>query len=71
MAATIAKAQGFTKDGHPKNSEATRLGGGYSVAKAATWRTFAEVIIFADGHGVLEVKRDGDILHTFRFDSES
>lgn len=71
MAATIARAQGFQKDGSAKNSEATRLGHGYSTAKAATWRTFAEVTVWADGHGEVEVKRDGEILHTFRFEAES
>ncbi len=71
MAATIARAQGFQKNGSAKNSEATRLGHGYSVAKAATWRTFAEVTVWADGRVEVEVKRDGVLLTRFDAGAEA
>lgn len=59
MAATIARAQGFTKHGTPKAGEATRLGGGYAVAEANTWQTFAKVRTDADGVVDVEIRRNG------------
>ena len=70
MAATIARAQGFTKNGMAKNREATRLGGGGVRAQAATWHTFADVTMNANGSGNVTVKRNGEILHTFAWDVE-
>ncbi len=70
MAATIARAQGFTKDGIPMAHAVTRLGGGAAKANADTWRTFVTAYVRADGSGSVEVMRDGKLLHTFGFDAE-
>jgi hypothetical protein len=71
MAATIARAQGFTKAGYAKASEATRLGPGFSHAEANTWRTFSTASIRADGSGYVEVRRDGVTIHRFEFAAEA
>lgn len=71
MANTIARAQGFSKDGAPKAGEATRLGSGYAVAQANTWRTFASVTTNADGSGEFTLKRDGVTVYRFAWDSEN
>ena len=70
MAATIARAQGFTKQGNAKNREATRLGGGSARAQAATWRTFATVNVNADGSGYVHVEQNGKVIHSFEWDKE-
>jgi len=70
MAATIARAQGFKRDGSLQSSEATRLGHGAAFVNANTYRTFTEACVFADGHGYVEVKRDGVTIHTFTFAKE-
>lgn len=69
MAATIAKCIGTDKSGRVK--EASRLGGASAEGQANTWRTFASVVVFADGSGTVEVKRDGEVLHRFAFGSEN
>ncbi len=70
MAATIARARGFTKNGDSRTGEATRLGAGSARASANTWRTFATAYINADGSGYVEVRRNGTMLHTFDFGKE-
>lgn len=69
MAATIARAQGFTKDGIG-NKEVTRLGHGGAMAQANTWRTFTTAGIGADGSGYVQVRRDGVEIHRFDFGPE-
>ncbi len=75
MAACIARAQGFTKSGDARNNETTRLGSGSVTVQAATWRTFVDVTVFADGSGLVTVRRqhagDKTLLHQFAFDSEN
>ncbi len=71
MAATIARAQGFQKHGGAQNGQATRLGYGSVEASAATLRTFASVRVKADGSGMVEVKRDGQVIDEFRFGPET
>ena len=68
MAATIAYAEGHDKI---RIKAVHRLGSESSHAKAATWRTFAAVIVYRDGSGEVEVKRDGRVIHRFAFDSEA
>ncbi len=70
MAVTIARAQGFTKEGYVKTSEATRYGPGAARAEASTWRTFATAFIKADGSGYVEVRRNGATIHTYEFGKE-
>ena len=60
MAATIAKAIGYT--GATRHSTSTRLGSRAAEGQANTWRTFATVYIWPDGHGSVEVKRDGEVI---------
>ena len=67
MAATIAKANGWDKT---RIKSVHRLGSISAEVQAATWRTFAWATVFADGHGSLEVTRDGKTLHTFTFGPE-
>mgnify|MGYP001578497769 CR=1 FL=1 len=59
MSATIARAQGFKKDGMPQNKDVTRLGQGGVRTVAATWHTFCEVQMNADGSGQVILRRDG------------
>lgn len=70
MAATIARARGFTKDGRALTSEATRLGYGSARAEANTYRTFTSTYIRSDGSGRVEVCRDGAVIHRFEFGPE-
>jgi len=70
MAATIARAQGFKRDGTAQNGEATRLGHGQAFAEANTWRTFTTACVEADGHGYVRVVRDGEQIHFFSFGPE-
>lgn len=70
MAATIARATGFNKEGERRTTEATRLGHGAAQGCANTWRTFTTAYIEADGHGYVDVVRDGKTIHHFAFDAE-
>jgi hypothetical protein len=70
MAATRGKVRGYQRHGGPQNTPVTRLGHGHVEAEAATWRTFAWATVYADGHGSVEVKRDGKLLHIFTFSAE-
>ena len=68
MAATIATCTGIDK-----NREKTehRLGHIAARAQAATWRTFATVLVNKDGSGYVEIRRDGDIIHAHTFGQEA
>lgn len=71
MAATIARAQGYRRDGSPQNREATRLGSGMAEAMANTWKTFTECSIKADGSGYIRVGRGSrSFIYTFGPESE-
>lgn len=67
MAATIAKATGFDST---RVKSTHRLGSQSSSAEAATWRTFARAYVNRDGSGMVEVTRDGKVLHRFEFEAE-
>lgn len=71
MANTIARAKGFTKAGEQKAAEATRIGAGAAQAEAATWRTFATAMVWADGRVEILVRRDGKIIHQWETGKES
>ena len=62
MAATRARCQGFCESGNAQNGIASRLGRGHAWAEAATWRTFVNVLVHADGTTRVEIKRDGKLL---------
>jgi hypothetical protein len=51
--------------------ETHRLGSTASAVEAATWHTFARAEVFADGHGAIEVVRDGATLARFDFGPEN
>lgn len=69
MAATIAKAKGSTRG--KDSTWATRLGGDHAIGQANTWHTFTECVVWADGHGHVEVKRDGKTIHFYEFPAEA
>ena len=69
MAATIARAQGYYRDGSPQNKEATRLGNGLAEAQANTWKTFTKCSIDAKGSGYIRVGR-GSRSFTYTFGPE-
>jgi hypothetical protein len=58
MANLIGRVQGFRKSGSRRNQEATRLGDGSVLARVATWRTFAQIYMRADGSGYVMVTRE-------------
>jgi len=60
MAATIATAIG---NDSTRRKETHRLGSQSAEGRAATWRTFASVIVTADGRWSVLVKRDGLAIH--------
>ncbi len=68
MAKTIATATGNDKT---RTKETHRLGSVSSSGEAATWRTFANVTIFADGHGFVEVIRDYKVIHRHEWGPET
>ena len=68
MAATIATCLGIDKTGRRKEDH--RLGSRAAEARAATWRTSAIAWIEADGRGMVQVKRDGQVIHTYEFGPE-
>ena len=70
MAATIAYATGFKRDGYQQASRASRLGHGSVMACANTWHTKTTAYVKADGSGYVEVVRDGKTIHTFPFSKE-
>lgn len=67
MANTIAEAWGFDRS---RIKETHRLGSEEAQAQAATYRTSARVNVCKDGSGVVTVKRDGKIIHTWEFGPE-
>ena len=71
MAATIARARGYSNNGTRQARETTRLGHRCAEAEANTWRTFAKVTTYADGSGTVQVTRNGSTLHAFAWGSEN
>jgi hypothetical protein len=67
MAATIARATGHDST---RTKEKHTLGSVASTVEAATYRTFAEAEVYADGHGEVLVRRDGEVIHRFEFGPE-
>lgn len=67
MANTIARLVGSDRT---RDKVAHRLGSVSSFASAATWHTEARVLVRADGSGVVEVLRDGQIIHAYSFGRE-
>lgn len=53
MAATIATDTGYDKS---RSKETHRLGSESAVAEAATWQTFATVMVRRDGSGTFELR---------------
>lgn len=72
MAALMGTLRGYRKSGVPRQvNPVTALGDGSLTAKAATWRTFVETTLHADGSGVIEVRQNGNVIHRFGFGSEN
>ena len=68
MANTIAIARG---EDSSRVKEAHRLGAQGATAEANTWRTFTRCHVRKDGSGYVEVRRDGETIHSFEFDAEA
>lgn len=68
MANTIAKATGGDAT---REKTTTRLGSRYASAQANTWRTFATVTTWADGHVTVEIERDGKRVANLQVRSEA
>lgn len=62
MAATIARATGHDS---VRSKRVHRLGSHSSAVQAATYQTFAEAVVYADGSGEIRVRRNG---RTFCYD---
>lgn len=69
MANCIARCIGTDRTGRTK--ESTRLGSHTAEGQANTWSTFASAVVWADGHGYVEVKQNGRVIHRFDFGPES
>lgn len=67
MAATIATATGHDTS---RSKTSHRLGSQSASVEAATWRTFASAHVARDGSGYVEVKQNGNLIHSFRFGPE-
>ena len=67
MANTIAQATGVDKT---REKTTHRLGSVQANVSAATWRTFARAVVWADGSGYVEVERDRKVIHCFHFERE-
>jgi hypothetical protein len=65
MAALIGK---ISSDGG--RTEAHRLAHKRLDVQAATWRTFADVMLFPDGSGGIEVRQDDQVIHRFEWGPE-
>lgn len=68
MANTIARATGHDSS---RSKETTRLGSRSAQTQAATWRTFVDAEVWADGRVQITVKRDGAVIHSFDLGPES
>lgn len=68
MAATMAIARTVEKSGREKQTH--RLGSYRAEGQANTYNTFTSVVVHADGHGWVEVKRNGDLIHSYEFGPE-
>ena len=67
MANTIATAIGQDRT---RRKEVHRLGSCSATVKAATWRTFVNAIVYADGSGRVTITRDGKVLACHDFEKE-
>lgn len=67
MARTIAKAIGQDND---RLKETHRLGSKSSTAQANTWDTCSTTHINADGSGFFELRRRGELIHTWEWGPE-
>jgi hypothetical protein len=68
MAATRVVAYGEDKN---RVKECSRLGSKCSSAVVATWNTFIESEVWADGHGYVTVKQNGKKILDFTFPKET
>ena len=62
MAATRGIVWGYDKT---RTKERSTLGSAACEASVATWNTFIESFIRADGTGYVTIKRDGKIIHGY------
>jgi len=67
VAKTIAIACGYDTN---RCKEVHRLGSQTSIGEANTLKTFSTTTINADGSGFFQVKRDGKILHSYKWGPE-
>ena len=67
MAKTIARATGYDAT---RTKTVQRLGSKSAMAQAATWKTFATVLVSADGSGYVRVQQNGQCIHVFNWDKE-
>jgi hypothetical protein len=68
VANTRATIEAYDKN---RKKETSRLGSEQAWVQAATWHTFATATVEKDGSGYVQVKRDGQIIHRFEFESEN
>jgi len=67
MAATIAEATGHDRQ---RAKYTHRLGSESAEVCAATYHTFVRACVTKDGSGWVEVKQNGNIIHSFRIEAE-
>lgn len=67
MAKCIAYCTGYDRS---REKTDHRLGSVAAEGRAATWETFAEAFVRADGSGHVQVKRGGETIHYFEFPAE-
>lgn len=68
MANTIAKAYGQDTS---RCKEVHRLGSQSATGEANTWKTFSKTHINADGSGYFELRRNGELIHTWEWGPEN
>lgn len=68
MANTIAKAYGYDKS---RTKEVHRLGSKSATGQANTWITFSTTNINADGSGSFELKRNGEVIYSYKWGPEN
>ena len=71
MAATIARAQGYNRDGSTRTKAVTRLGHGSAEGQANTYATFATVTVDRTGRGWVTVEQDGKEIHRYEWGPEA
>ena len=67
MAKCIAEAWGNDTN---RQKYVHRLGSRSAQVRAATWHTFADVEVYADGSGFVTIKQHGKTIHTFAIPAE-